>query len=383
MRKLLVGLIAVALLAMAAPAMAQTADPLGLIASGAVIPYVGATTDGLKIVNSATGSVTGTTLPGTQGSLAILELASPVGSNAPPEESAFGARSIHMFFFDQTCTRVGPSLGAPETVNGSSLINLSLVAGIPSAGLIALGAVDNTAGENGFLQPLSNPIHARVYWINVLAGGMSRVLEPISISNPEALSVNATWNPLRTGATFLAPLEGSGVHTTLYLACPTQSIIPGPFPEGTNAEACAFGKDNCFPELRPLPVSPGSATPLFLAVYNDEERFVRNIHIKCNCWGAEPVGAIDPVYSDADPVTGVPNGSYTEVYGEPACRNGERTDRCSFTGYRSIQWGAGGLLGVGNDLFGRLSNGSVPFLQGLAPININFPTLPPNGNPLR
>ena len=60
---------------------------------------------------------------------------------------------------------------------------------------------------------------------------MSRVLEPISIHNPEAgAAVEPNiWNPLRTGATFFAPLE-RGVRTTIYLVCPTQAIIPGAFP---------------------------------------------------------------------------------------------------------------------------------------------------------
>ena len=56
MRKLIVGLIAVGLLAVAGPAKAQMADPLGLIASGAVIPYVGAS--GIAVVNSKTGALT-------------------------------------------------------------------------------------------------------------------------------------------------------------------------------------------------------------------------------------------------------------------------------------------------------------------------------------
>ena len=88
MRRLVVGaLMVVALLGMAVPAIAQTcctgggtADPLGLIASGAVIPFVG--NAGIAIVDSATGTLTSAVQDA--GSLAILELASPVGSNAGP-----------------------------------------------------------------------------------------------------------------------------------------------------------------------------------------------------------------------------------------------------------------------------------------------------------
>jgi hypothetical protein len=363
MRKLIAGLLAVGLLAVAAPSMAQTADPLGLVASGAVIPYVGTGVggSGISIVNSATGAVTTVVL--NSGSLAILEVASPVGSNAPPEESAFGANPFHMLFYDQTCTRVGPSVGFPLTTNDAALVNLNLVGDIPKAGLIAAAGV-GTSGTG--LVPLSNPIHARVYWISGVDGVLSRVLEPVSINNPEALSLNATWNPLRTGATFTAPLEGSGVHTTLYLACPTQAIIPGAFPE-------ALG----FPHLRPIPVLANATTPLFLRIYDDEESFKRNVHIRCNCWGAHPVALIDSIYSNADPVIGAPNGTYTEIEGEPSCTPGvapeTTTANCSFTGYRSIRWGLGS---VGNDVFGRLSNASYLSLRGLPPADLPSPTVP-------
>jgi hypothetical protein len=446
MRKLIAGLIAVGLLAVAAPSMAQTADPLGLIASGAVIPYVGGAgaNAGILKVNSLTGAL-GSAIQ--QGSIAILEVASPVGSNAPPEENVFGAKPFHMFFFDQTCTRVGPSVGLPLTTNDSEFFNLNNIPNIPQAGLIAAAGVTTSGGLEDVLSPMSNPIHARVFWINVVDGTVSRVLEPISINNPEAISLNASWNPLRTGATFLAPLEGSTVRTTLYLACPTRNIIPGVFPEvpqgffstattatinagstaipvsgnstqvfEPNGTAWINGVDaftytgvttnsftgvsgvggvypinttitsvpvpapgEGFPKLRPLPVLTTNATPVFLRVYDDEENFLRNIDIFCRCWGAHPIAEIDPLYSD--PIQ-APRGTYTEMEGEPFCTPDPGGDpACTFTGYRSVQWGSGK---VGNDIFGRLSNGNYLSLRGLGPININFPFLPSiGGNILR
>src|SRR5262245_7549740 len=167
MRKLILGLIVVGLLAVgAAPSMAQTADPLGLIASGAVIPYVGST--GIARVDSLTGTLTSTFEH--TGSLAILEVSSPVGSNAPPEESVFGAKPFHMFFFTQACVRSGPSVGVPLTTNDSELVNLNNIGNIPQAGLIAAAGVDTSGGVSDVLSPLSNPIHARVYWINAVDG---------------------------------------------------------------------------------------------------------------------------------------------------------------------------------------------------------------------
>jgi hypothetical protein len=434
MRKLIVGLVAVGLLAVAGPAKAQMADPLGLIASGAVIPYVGTT--GIRVVNSATGELTSTFE--NVGSLAILEVASPVGSNAPPEENAFGAFPFHMFFFDQSCVRQGPSVGNPLTVNDGDLLNLNLIGNIPGAGLIAAAAVNDAGGVSDVLRPLINPIHARVYWINAVDGVLSRVLEPISIRNPELFpllssptGIGGDWNPLRTGATFVAPLEGSGVRTTVYFVCPTTNIIPGVFPEnilppffttlaanttissstatiptvtngvvpfapsgtafinGTDAfqytgvtassftgvtgiggiytnptvitptPLIAAGED--FPHLAPTPVQGTSATPLFLRIYDDEENFRRNVDVFCRCWGAHPVRGIDPIYENADPRTGAPRGTYTEVEGQESCIEGGSSANCSFTGYRSIRWGLGI---VGNDVFGRLSNANYLSLRG-------------------
>ena len=443
MRKLILGLIAIGLLALAGPAKAQMADPLGLITSGAVIPYVGAS--GIAVVNSATGALT-TTFESI-GSLAILEVSSPIGSNAPPEEGRFGSFPLHMLFFDQTCLRQGPSVGNPPTpTNAGYLLNLNLIGNIPQAGLIAAAAVGGAGGVSDVLHPLSNRIHARVYWISAIDGAVSRVLEPISIRNPELFPllssprrVGGDWNPLRTGATFVAPLEGNSTRTILYLVCPTTNIIPGVFPEaivppdevvptfsattaaiissasttipvGSNetgpfapsgsayirrsdGSTDAFNYTGttsssftgvtgigggfypvgtlifplpvtpiagAFPHLAPTPVAGVDATPLFVRIYDDEENFRRNVDIFCRCWGAHPVVGIDPIYANADPVSGAPRGTYTEIEGQSACIEAAVGAPCSFTGYRSIQWGNGV---VGNDVFGRLSNSNIGSLR--------------------
>jgi hypothetical protein len=443
MRKLIPGLIAIGLLAAAGSAKAQMADPLGLITFGAVIPYVGAS--GIAVVNSATGALTATFQ--SIGSIAILEVSSPIGSNAPPEEGGFGSFPLHMFFFDQACLRQGPSVGNPPTpTNAGNLLNLNLIGNIPQAGLIAAAAAGGAGGVSDVLDPLGKPIHARVYWINASDGALSRVLEPISIRNPELFPLLSTpgrvggdWNPLRTGATFVAPLESNSIRTILYLVCPTTNIIPGVFPEeivpppgvvppfsattaavissasitipvGSNETVpftpagTAFIRRpdgstdpftytgttsssftgvtgiggfypvgtlifpvpvtpiaGAFPHLAPTPVAGVGATPLFVRIYDDEENFRRNVDIFCRCWGAHPVVGIDPIYANADPVSGAPRGTYNEVEGQNACIEGAADAPCSFTGYRSIQWGEGA---VGNDVFGRLSNGNRESLRG-------------------
>jgi hypothetical protein len=457
MRKLIGSLIVVGLLAVGSPAGAQfldgqgAGDPLGLIASGAVIPYVGSTlvdgrgvadptgVGGMFEVNSLTGTFGAKTH---QGSLAILEVASPVSSNAGAAEFPIGVRELHMFFFSQDCVRVGPSVANPLTTNDADLVNLNLISNIPSSGLIAMAAVDQQFGVNDVLLPIFAPVHARVYWIDIALGKISRVLEPISIHNPEAdfffdgLVFRQTWNPLRTGATFVAPLEGSTVRSTLYLVCPTRNIIPGVFPapefpfsanttavvgpgdtsvpvvgngtlfasngtawlNGTDAftytsrsatsfsgvsgikEGHAsgtivtpvpfeFDPNFAFPPLHPIPVTGTQPTPLFLRVYDDEEKPLRNIDIFCRCWGAHQVAAIDPVYSST---IEAPAGTYTEIEGRRACGFGQ-DEECTFTGYNAIQWG-NGL--VGNDIFGRLRNGHFRSLQGIPSIPFQLGAIP-------
>src|SRR5262249_14564579 len=184
MRKLILGLLGVGLLAVATPAMAQTADPLGVITSGAVGPFVG---DG-KIA---------------PGSMSFLELASPVGDNSGANSGGIGG--THMFFFDTSCVKGPASVGIPLTTNDFIIRRVDNIDSNAVEGLIAIGGVDNTGF---FLVPLSAPIHTRVLWFDAVTDTM-RVLEPIGLTNFEDPTRGGqTWNPLRTGATFIAPIEG-------------------------------------------------------------------------------------------------------------------------------------------------------------------------------
>src|SRR5205085_12626413 len=96
MRKLMLGLMVVGLLAVAAvPAMAQTADPLVLISSGAVLSYFGS--QGSTAFGSTTNASSEPLVPG---SLSFLEVAAPV----------LGNLQLHMSLFGANCGR------GPETV---------------------------------------------------------------------------------------------------------------------------------------------------------------------------------------------------------------------------------------------------------------------------
>jgi hypothetical protein len=94
MRKLIVGLAIGALLGAVPPAMAQSGDPLGLITSGAVLPFVGG----------------GTNFPG---SMSFLEVASPNSDN-----------SLHAFFFDANCNRGTISIPIDLTTNGLTVMRI-------------------------------------------------------------------------------------------------------------------------------------------------------------------------------------------------------------------------------------------------------------------
>jgi hypothetical protein len=326
MRKLIVGLMAVGLLAMAGPAMAADnglGDPLGLIASGAVLPYVG---------SPASGGI----FPGSQ---SFLEVTSPVGPNG----------NFHMFFFDVSCVKQPRSIGLPLTTNDLEILRIDNADPANASDGLITAAGTNASGQN--LLPLNNPVHARVYWVT--GQGFVRIFTPISLDHGEFPGQILTWNPLRTGVSFFAPLDSSVVHTTLLLVCPNAAIAHAPtsvFPPPT------------FPDLVPNPQAAGKAQSLQGRVYDDEERFLRNFLTSCNCLTSTNVTSLDAVYADA---VSAPFGTYTELETVPP-PDGPH----AFTGFRAIH--VGGASGTSNafDVFGRLDNANVDSQQGN--LNRNF-----------
>ena len=151
MRTLMVGLLAVGLLVVSPPAMAQQMDPLGLIASGAVIPFLG----------SGTGPIS----PGSQ---SFLEVYSPVDNNS----------GLHMFVFNATCVKGPTSIALPLTVNDIELFDISNSdpGKNPNDGLVTIAATAD--GFNLIPLPAGSPIHARVLWVNG-AQDFVRALDPI------------------------------------------------------------------------------------------------------------------------------------------------------------------------------------------------------------
>lgn len=280
MRKFLVGLVVAASLAVVPPAMAQipgSQDPLSLITSGALLPFVG----------------------GGEGSaeMSFLELYAP-----------WNSVNVHMFLYDETCVRRGPSIIEDLTPNDVQLRRVDNVAGGPTRGLVAAAA----GSPDGFtLLPwnafVGEVIHARTLWANV-NNGYVRVIDPIALQTLDSviLGGSGSWSPLRTGAAFYAPLEGAGANTTIYFVCPNTNI------QGRTATSGAFRIANGFPDMFPDFQVAGSTTPLLVRVYDDEENFLRDVTSNCNCLTARPVTEIDPVYASA---AEAPFGTYTEVEG--------------------------------------------------------------------
>jgi hypothetical protein len=297
MRKFMVGLsMVVSLLAVTPLAMAQHApgslDPVGLIASGAVIPFLG---EGL-----ATGG------------MSFLELYAPVGS-----------ANVHMFLFDASCVRGGPSINVDLTANDAALIRVDNIgSGAPTSGLITAAETD---GGGFTLFPWTSAfgenVAARTLWANS-NGNFVRVIDPIALANIDEVIPSQTipppvggtftnnvggWNPMRTAAAFFAPLEAGGLHTTIYFVCPNTNIQRSS-PTNGGALSPANGFNIIFPRLQ----TAGAVTPLRVRVYNDDEHLLRDVTSSCNCLTIKPVTALDLVYASA---VEAPFGTYTEVEG--------------------------------------------------------------------
>jgi hypothetical protein len=323
MRKLIaVGVVVGGLLAGAGPAMAQfqpqggIGDPLTLAASGVLIPYI-------------TGG----------GTVALIEVASPVGNNP----------NAHMLFYNANCARVGDSVGIPLTTNDIAFQDVSKAVPPGTDGLVAIAGVDPT----GFtLVPLESPIHSRVYLFTLISG-RSRVLEPIVIDTAE-FGLGSTgnsqnlWSPLRTGATFYAPLETAIVKTQLTLVCPRSSI------QGDSDAAFGSGgpfTSTGFPQISPSFKSSPSTGDMRARIYDTNENFKRDVRFSCDCLTADlSVSSLSSFYGDAPEAA---NGTYTEIEVTSA-------EVGSFTGYRNV-FTVGSPL---NNFSGRLSNGSRASIQG-------------------
>ena len=340
-----------------APCFSGTFDPLTLAASGVLIPFV----------LSSTGDVS------------ILEIATPVGQNGlnrtgiNPDANTPTGNSVHIVFFDASCVRT-QSMGIDMTQNDIALIDFRGFLAQTASVAPGLAAVAQLGGSGFELLPLANPIHTRMYWFNVTAGALrhARIIEPIILDawdNTEPNLNLANWSPLRTAATFFAPLDVNPLRTTLHLVCPISSI------QGSSSTSDVSG---IFPAVAfPLFQAPGNTTrtgfpgaygPAAIAVntssgagatanlrarvYDTNEHFVNDVQVPCSCWTVLSLVSISSLYANGAPApNGVgPDGSYTEM----EINGGTDTADSAFTGYRLLTIGAPGTP----EFWNRLSNGA-------------------------
>jgi len=308
------------------------ADPLSLAASGVLIPFI---------------------LGGSGGLVAVVEVSSPVGPNP----------DLHLVFFNTTCDRIS-SISLPETTNDIGFVDVGVTLATfpptpPPSGLVAIA---NTGFGNELI-PLQNPIHSRVYEFATV-DGRSRIFEPIILDSYEFPGNPHTWSPLRTGATFYAPLEVPGsVTTVLTLICPRATIQNGTttnlgiFPIGVGVPTPVIISGESFPAISPAFNS--GTTNMSGRVYDTDEFFLRDVNFTCDCLTEISItsfigGAIYLSTSDPRPGggPGASLGTYTEL--EVTSPQPAGNDRGSFTGYRSVSTVGSAF----NNFFGRLSNGS-------------------------
>jgi hypothetical protein len=221
------------------------------------------------------------------------------------------------------------------TENDIALVRIDNIGGgAPTSGLVTAAASDN-----GFtLIPWrgTEGVHARTLWANS-NGNFVRVLDPIAVDTFDDISGTGTWDPLRTAATFFAPLESGGIHTTIYFVCPNTNIQRSiPSAGGAFSPASSIG----FPAISPFFQTAGSTTPLRVRVYDDNENLLRDVTSSCNCLTIRRVTDLDLVYADA---TAAPNGTYTEVEGSTSSATPAVCSTTAVEALTSLQPGGSGI----------------------------------------
>jgi hypothetical protein len=304
----------------AAPALPNgSGDTLGLIASGAIQPFW------------ALGA-----------NITLIEITSPVGFNP------FG----HVVFFDANCTR---DFSIPIDLTINDVLIFSVDDFIPAPAYNGLAVIVASLNHLTAI-PLRNAVHVRGRWINI-ALDFIREVTPITLQHAETVPVQ-TWNPMRSAASFGAPLEDALFHTEIFLNCPSAAVV---------AEV---------PVAAGFPVSPlfafafTKSTALINGVIYDSDEFpLRDIRIPCTCQSMFPLLDLNPVYGDPSVFfPGQQQLFYTELVTYSLFQADVVTVAANpptFQGYRSITVTSGVWPGGTADDFGGLNNGSAAAYQGI------------------
>jgi hypothetical protein len=162
----------------ALPADAQTGDPVGLIASAAIMPFWS-----------------------TGGYFTVFELTSLADNS-----------DMHAFFFNAACNRV---FSIPFRMSEhDALVFFGDEVGLDFDGLLAVAKSTN----NVTAESLSSPITARSHRVNILADTIG-VVDAIGAANAE--DVSRTWNPLRSAASTITFPDNA---TTWWFVCPQSHV---------------------------------------------------------------------------------------------------------------------------------------------------------------
>lgn len=313
MRKIigvLVGMTLVFMVGSANAANNGTGDPLGLIASAAIQPFFSTGPDNT-----------------------LIEVTSPLDDN-----------DLHVIYFNQSCNRL---ISRPKFVSRKGAIVFLVdddLFGLGAAGNVnGLAAIGRTT-NNVALSPIPAlaAIHVKGFWFNLLQDFV-RVVDPIAVDSAETGVVVAadkqTYSPLRSAASFLAPRDVVPFVTTIHLICPSGTV---------------YQESGLFAPLFPNP--PLVASTLLGFLYDDDENFLLDFFIQCNCSSMFQLATISPLYAALSPsfltytelVTYNQVGQLTPVCpsANPAC------NPPAFTGYRAVT-----VVGV-LDSLGRLNNGA-------------------------
>ncbi len=351
------------LLAAAAPASAQLADPLSLATSGVLVPFFS---------DPAAGFVS------------VLEIVSPV------VPSSF-TNPLHMVFFRDNCARDKSVTDIETPKQAKAFISTAAPLALTFNGLAAIAS---TVQGNDLL-PLSFPLHTRTHWIDAKTGRL-REVEPIVLDtyvslNPAFLplvvnlAANASlglcaagagvfagsanngfcWSPLRSAAVFVTPGETASIKASVYLICPTADIQNN---AGTGVFPIAAGfpriqnRDGSFGFPGRSVVTGGNVTGLRGRIYNDDEAGPKDILVPCACLTTLAVASIDTLYSTAPANLGAHTIPvwYTELEVQAAVSNPvvPNPQQFSFVGYWGLE-----VTGREATLFHRMSNASLDNLS--------------------
>lgn len=235
-RKILVALVLLTQVVVGiGPAEAQTGDPLGLIASAAIIPFW------------AAGSF-----------LTVFELTS-LGENP----------DMHAFFFAANCSRVFSipfRMSAHDAaIVGSDELHLTF------NGLVAFTkSVDNISPI-----ALDHPITLRAHRVDFAFDDVS-VVDPISAANAEDLT--RTWNPLRSAATTITfPNAPPFTATRWWVVCLRNDV------------AVDLGGG--------IPPLPAGANLIRFRAYDLDENPVFDQQFNCNCLTEVVPGALNALFN--------------------------------------------------------------------------------------